>query len=380
VGAHWGRFIAEHVYFYDSLLRKVLLRFLRLDLSCGKNAFMLFRVCKVLNQEGLPEAIREVVANAAPTAASFFNDSHHHQGHQDPNQQGNGNIFDSDFTSAVSSLVMRAAEAKRTLLEQRQTLTQGNVPNNRNRDNENWVATMLIYLVQLTSTEQQAESGEVDELDRTVQHMDFCVDRLVKIFELSVSVEEVMSASSPSSGFGRSSPVGKRMHDESEPLTPGQRWDIINRTSKYRPKFHGNPDEAPLRSDECHLLARLLHRLSMVINAKFPGVGERYEESTAVGAVLRQFCEPPATFTVLTKHSLVRSEHRMPARIVLRPFSSHRNMFYLALAFAFGWLFGRRFAFKLLFFAFTFWATKLFFTVFTSDSSEKGRSRQQQLN
>ncbi len=364
---HWDHFIVEHLDFYDSLLRKVLVRFMRLDLSCSMNAFILFRVCKVLSQDGLPEALRDAVTFGGGAAgslmanvsnASFFSDNQQMQ--HDPQK---GNMFDCQFASTVSGLVSRAVEAKKILLEQRRALT---CKKKSTKAEENWLSSMLIYIVQMVNAEQESQSAEVEEVDKTLQHLDFCIDKLVAVFDLSVNVEELLAAfSSQSPGFGRSSPVGKKQHggDDPEPLTPQMRWDIINRTSKYSPKYHGNPDEAPLRSDECHALARLLHRLSAAVNARFPALGERYHDDTFVGAALRQVLAPPATYTLLAKHSLARVEHRLPARVVLRPFASHKVLAYMVLCLFFAWLFGRRFTLKAFVFFIVLWFLRLIYTV-----------------
>lgn len=366
--ALWGRYLSEHAEFYDALLKKVVFRFLRLDLSCNKNAFMLFRLCKVLCQDGLPEALKVVIRDGGGGAAavhSSFASGVAESSQSDDSEKGS--VFDVDFAVVANDLAIKTLEAKRTLMEQRRTLTWKRPKTVGSRE-ESWFTTALVYMLELSKNQQETESAaELVELDKTVTHIDFCTERLLALFELPINVNEVMASLSMSSGFGRDSPLGKKVHDESEPLTPQMRWDIINRATKYSPKIksYRNPDEVPLRTDECHILARLLHKISLTVNARFPAIAERYEEPGAVGAILRQACHPPTSYTILTKHSLVRSEHRMPARIVLRPLASHKVLAYIALVIALGWLFGHRAVLRTAFFIFTFWAVKLFFTTVT---------------
>lgn len=361
----WGRYLSEHAEFYDALLKKVILRFLRLDLSCNKNAFMLFRLCKVLSQDGLPEALKVVIRDGGARSAAHnsFASGGAAEGSQSDDGE-RGSVFDVDFAVVANNLAMKTLEAKGTLGEQRRNLTWKR-PKTACAKEGNWFTTVLVYLLEFSKNQQETENAaELDELDKTVMHIDFCTERLLALFELPINVGEVMASLSMSSGFGRDS---QKMHDESEPLTPQMRWDIINRATKYSPKIESfrNPDEVPLRSDECHILARLFHQISLTINARFPVIAERYEEPGAVGAILRQLCHPPISYTILTKHSLVRSEHRLPARIVLRPLASHKVMAYIALVIAFGWLFGHKAVLRIVFFIFTFWAVKLFFTAVT---------------
>ena len=363
--ALWGRYLSEHAEFYDGLLKKIVLRFLRLDLSCNKNAFMLYRLCKVLGQCGLPEALKVVLRDGGGALHTSFASGMAESSQSDEGERGG--VFDVDFTVVANNLTMKTLEAKRTLVEQRSNLTWKR-PKNASPTGENWLTTVLVYILEFSKNQQGAENvEELEELDKTMMHIDFCTERLVALFELPINVEEVMASLSMSSGFGRDSPLGKKFHDVSEPLTPQMRWDIINRATKYSPKIEvfRNPDEMPLRSDECHFLARFLHKLSLTMNARFPGIAERYNEPSAVGATLRQVCHPPTSYTILTKNSLVRAEHRLPARIVLRPLASHKVLVYIALAFVFDWLFGHKAVLRIGFIIFTFWAVKLFYTTLT---------------
>ncbi len=52
-------FVMENLLFYTTLLQDVLPRFFRLDLAMPKNAYMLFRLSKVLNLPRLSAMIRE---------------------------------------------------------------------------------------------------------------------------------------------------------------------------------------------------------------------------------------------------------------------------------------------------------------------------------
>ncbi len=66
--APWEGFLIRHSEFYNRLFQRlVVAKLFRLELSCSKNAFVLFRVAKVLSQEGLPEALKAVLArNLSP--------------------------------------------------------------------------------------------------------------------------------------------------------------------------------------------------------------------------------------------------------------------------------------------------------------------------
>ena len=337
---------------------------------------MLFRLCKVLGQDGLPEALRTYVGEPRGSGgAAFMISGVGGENSQSDNGAKKGSsVFGTDFSLVAHNLAMKTLEAKRTLMEQRRSLTCKRPAKSMNRE-KNWFTTILVWLLDLSKNQDAENAVELEELDKTVMHIDFCTERLSTFFGLSINVEEVMSSLATSPGFGRDSPVGKRLHEESEPLTPQMRWDIINRTTKYSPKFQSlrNPDEMPLRSDECHFLARLLHKISLAINARFPAIAKRYEEPGVVGAVLRQVCYPPITYTMLTKHSLLRSEHRLPARVVLRDLASYRSLVYLGLVASFCWLFGQRAVLKIGFVIFTLWVVKFFTAVVESKERQSNQ-------
>ena len=54
----WQPFVCENLLFYSSMLHLLLPRFFRMDLTSAKNAYMLFRVSKVLSQPGVAELIQ----------------------------------------------------------------------------------------------------------------------------------------------------------------------------------------------------------------------------------------------------------------------------------------------------------------------------------
>ena len=54
----FSTFVADNYMFYSKLLAKVLRRFQRLEICSPKNAFMLFRVLKVISQENLFPCIK----------------------------------------------------------------------------------------------------------------------------------------------------------------------------------------------------------------------------------------------------------------------------------------------------------------------------------
>lgn len=139
-------------------------------------------------------------------------------------------------------------------------------------------------------------------------------------------------------------------------MTPQKRWEIVNKLSKYSPKYYGNPDEAPLQSDEFHFLARLLYRLSKAINESF-NIPELYERPGFAGLLARQLCQPSLTIRAsrLGCHGGQVRYTTLPPRITLRPLARYRNVFYSVLLYSFIVTFGSWAAIKIGFFFAVVW-------------------------
>ena len=58
--ARWQLWVAENILFYSELLRLLVPRFFRMDLTAERNAMMLFRISKVISKPGLAELVRNV--------------------------------------------------------------------------------------------------------------------------------------------------------------------------------------------------------------------------------------------------------------------------------------------------------------------------------
>ena len=55
----WRQFISDNLMFYTGVLAKVLNRFFRVgDLATSKNAYMLYRVARVLSQENMLSIVK----------------------------------------------------------------------------------------------------------------------------------------------------------------------------------------------------------------------------------------------------------------------------------------------------------------------------------
>lgn len=348
----WKHFLVNNGEFFDHLLRKVLLRFFRMDLGCSKNAFMLFRVMKVVSQQGLPEALKKFNAMPLSRMMGTTNNSslYTNPEHQAPNEQEQS-VFSDSFQPVLSSLMIKIAEAQFNLHFRKDRLLS-----NQNGSPSGAKTSTLSKWISWVLDSSNETSREVDEIEKISQNLDFVSQKLTSVFSVSADVTDSVNF------IGRNS-LSQKVHDESEAMTPERKWDLLNRRYRYNPTYHGHPDEKPLQSDEFHTLARLLHRLSNWINQRFPIV-DYYERTGLVGTAFRQICQDPCVYTIRGKHG-ERSEIQVPARIHLRPLAHKRVIVYVAMIYVLALFLGRPATGKFILFIFSIWIACLIWTTLT---------------
>ena len=194
----------------------------------------------------------------------------------------------------------------------------------------------------------------MEEYDRTIGHLDFIQTKLTSLYDLSPDFASLLTSSGAQAGS--SSPLRPKLHDASTPLTPQMKWNIINKSSKYSPKYNGNPDEMPLRSDEFHLFARILYRLSLLINDRLH-IADRYGRGGCVASFLEVVCEPAVSYRQYERQGESRVVS-LPPRLMLRPMASYRNMVYGLFAYFLIWLLGKGFVIKALVVVLIIWLVK----------------------
>jgi len=217
--AAWTSFVVKHAVFYDAPVRSFIRKLLRLDLASAKNAFMLFRAAKVLSQEGLPEALRNVLnqrGGGSGGSASL--------------DVSKGNLFsDEDFLANLRELLKRALEAQESVLERRSCL----VP----EKTAVGAVSLLTYAANLwhwlSDTSETPGPTEADELERTAQNLDSAARKLSECFSVDLGPLRPVAPSATRSGRRR---TAAGVHDDDTTMTPQKRWDIVNRASRYSPK------------------------------------------------------------------------------------------------------------------------------------------------
>jgi len=364
VDHRWQVFIAENVVLYTAVLRQLLPRFFRMDLTASKNAYMLFRISKVFSQHGLVEMVRSAEAGLDKVSSmngGYGSTSGLHSFSNIPGEmsrveadesltsaarfhlqdmEGAGAryspVFSTEFRETVFSLLSVAARACAAAKESLAECGKGVVVPPTGLG---WIKTLLEG-----GTTTSNDTQEEEELKKTVQYLSSSVTSLSQVFELQNPTE---MGHSVLGGEAKSHP-GSRSPEMTDKgmLTPHGRWQVVQGVAKPDVKYEGDPDLRPITSNELVVMVRVLHGLSNWIRTRYQDKLSRlYYSPGLVGICSRLVLAPPTTFYTRTRSlsggCAMRATQRHPARLVLRPLADKHVLGYLTLAILvlhfFGW-------------------------------------------
>ena len=402
VDLKWTGFVDENYRFYTNILGKILMkRFFRLDLSSHKNAYMLFRIAKVYSQDNLINILchvsamqgrstfQNVTINTSPTRASGanFSSATNLSNIQAFKDSGHGlfgasivHLLGPEFKEAMTKILHATLDAKQSEMRTRKIAENFNKSQTQKEKSIGFPSRVVAFIVDvlgMRTTSRPSSPGasgmdpaEKIESDKTLQYLDFCLEKLSSIFELQSVVEnwnrqyENLNLCSDVTDHCKNSRITDIASEQirSNGLSPAQRRDILLKRVKVQTKYDGNPDRIPIRTDECRLLVQILLHASNQIDKKWRPIIEDWygRKSGFVYKVFRQVCSAPciyrssisesneanSTEVVATQiHNMdtsycgslqqydVGRKRRLPARIVLRPLASYKFITYLSLAY-----------------------------------------------
>ena len=327
----FGSFVSDNFIFYSKLMAKVLRRFQRLDIGSAKNAFMLFRVMKVMSQDNLFSCLK----NCAQSQGFLVQ----------PEEAKNDHIFSVEFKTFVSELLLNSL---RILSAEN---SRKKVRNTSNEKVESGITAFINAIADFVNggPSNDTMDPEKTEQEKLIQHLTFITEKLAALFDLENVVKEYQALPAESNKASQDHFETVDQTDSSfYGLSPAQRRGILNRKLKVQNKYLGNPDLVPIRSDEVAVLVRALYQISQRINGKFANViEETYHRNDLVGSVFREIAYPPTTYFARVDQldsnlmdasfrngATIRQPVKLPARLNLRPLGS-----YLAVTYALFYMF-----------------------------------------
>ncbi|XP_057372003.1 sphingomyelin phosphodiesterase 4-like [Daphnia carinata] len=336
----WQTFVAENLLFYTLFLQKVILRFLRVELSSPKNSLMLYRISKVYSQRNLKEMIsiaeRSLSDSLSPSKSGisphiavnvrqYINDLENPSFNYVP-------LFGQETTLQIRTILACSARVKSNLRQSIQPEKLG-----KKRGLLTWLSDWFM----LSGSSSSDENGE--DLKKALIHLEQSSSQLAALFEVEIPSEpepdSVLQMSYGSPSIFRT-PVRGLQNSTSDtsllasPLSPQKRYDLT---------YRGNPDTQPIRSYEIAFLVRMFHQICSNINDKFgPELEQSYERHDFLGRVVRQLLTPPIMYQeVIKKYGTPKViQKRLGPRLCLRKLASQQVVGYtlgiLVLSYSFG--------------------------------------------
>jgi len=350
VDARWQGWVAENILLYSEVLRLLLPRFFRMDLTASKNAYMLFRIAKVFSQPGLSDLIRSAEAGlergsgGRPSLPSLLDSSNlvgeDREGVYNAARacllelEGQGAkyspVFGNEFRQLVGELLGSAERAKEAASEMLKEIGV-----TKNKDEE---VGMLVGIIQwmMGGSGGSQDTQEVEELRKTVQHLTASLGSLTEVFSLALprgeEVDGVRKVGRSARGTNEPEMVES---DNGLVLTPHGRWQVVQGLAKPVIRYEGDPDLSPITHGEVVWLVRALYQACLWINKKWAEPLHLAWGSGGVwGRVARLVLSPPTHYYTVVKSISggppTRQLHRHNARISLRPLAGKKVLLYLA--------------------------------------------------
>jgi len=366
--SRWQLWVAEYILFYTEILKLVLPRFFRMDLTASRNAYMLFRISKVLSQPGVPELMkiaeagldkgnkgqfmpslldsdgmtmdqdRELVNSAAKQCLLEL------EGHSVKYSP----IFGNEFRQTVVELLGVAERAKDAAGD-----TLQEIGDSRSKDaGSGTISSWITWL--LGAGDEGDDSQEVEDLKKTVQHLGSSVTGFGEVFSVSpINVEGGVGGSGGTGACQRRQGGSPSVHNTPEMvktengfvLTPHGRWQVLQGLAKPVIKYEGDPDTRPITQQEFVVLVRMFHQASLKLNKYFgTKLSVWYNDAGVHGQVARMLLAAPTNYYTISKSisggPSTRQLHHHSARISLRMLADKRASIYFIGYILFMWLCG----------------------------------------
>lgn len=262
--ARWQLWVAEYILFYSEMLRLLLPRFFRMDLTATRNAYMLFRISKVFNQPGVSGLIqnaevgldrgkgqmmpslldndtmtvdhdRELVLSAARQCLMEL------EGHSNKYSP----VFGNEFRQTVVELLGVAERAKEAMGDMLQEMGD-------RKGKEDGMGTMTSWLSWIFgSVGDNEDNMEKEEMKKSVTHLNSAMSSLGEVFSVSPAVSPGKSGDGCSRRQGAGGPHSPDMveTDNGLVLTPHGRWQVVQGLVRPVVRYEGDPDTRPITQE-----------------------------------------------------------------------------------------------------------------------------------
>lgn len=272
-------FIRENHVVYTQIFNRLIQRFLKMDLSLSKNAFMLFRLMKVFRQlTGILHDIEKEVTNnnsSAIRSRASFNDSaitstpprtpnslnrsnsHLRSHNQSAIEDGSFyvHMFNDEATMMIYELMQRLYLAKLKTIHEVEGMEK-----EMNKHSTFW--EKLLQFVGWFSSLSLSFSMTLEDKKKTPMYLDFSLNVLSTSF--NIQIDDITRE------FKLSDTLQEESDDERDISMVGS--DYLNITPSFMKQklrnitFTGDPFLLPIMSYEVKFLVRFLYQVSCKLN------------------------------------------------------------------------------------------------------------------
>lgn len=349
------KFMSENLVSYTQIFVRNIPRFMKMDLSVSKNAFMLFRMLKVFRQPSdiLRDLERVLMNNnstnlgrshhssitdiSSPPRSqnNSFNRSSPHPLNRYQSMSASGLedsayicMFNEETTMQIYELMQRVYLAK--------TKSSDEVASMEKQLNQN--ITMwerFLQIVGWLSSLNFSFSQALDEKKKAPVYLDYCLNILSPIY--NIPIEEATREFTMSESIANEESDHETFNSDLLNITPSYIKSHLSKIS-----YTGDPALLPIMETEVKFLVRFFYQISSKLNEMFENeLNSIWHREDFYGRFAKQILMPPVETKIFDKShgiSELQVQHIGP-RISFRKFANKKTLFFLILSFIIGRVF-----------------------------------------
>ncbi|GBL90048.1 Sphingomyelin phosphodiesterase 4 [Araneus ventricosus] len=333
----WQKFMTENLLFYTTIFQQVLRRFLRMDLSCPKNAYMLFRLTKVICTSELRDMIMQAERGSLSKSSNLGISSYIQHSpekfslHKNSQLEMTAFSYLPLFSEPVFMLVTHLLTAIYAAREKAsiQNATIGNT-------NKSFLAKMRSFF-ETSDDAINSDDNSPSDIRKTASYLETSSKALCDFFrEVSPPTLNSPPASlinSPSCSSFNNNRSERMDNSKLHKLSMAERNQLLRKEKKPVINYNGNPDLQPVRTYENAFLVRLCNEISQQVNEKYAAeIHHLYYRDSLLGKMCRRILSKPATYFDVNKSKDMMSVSwtpvHLPPRINLRVLANKHLLAY----------------------------------------------------
>jgi sphingomyelin phosphodiesterase 4 len=344
-------FMSENLICFTQIFIQNIPRFMKMDLSVTKNAYMLFRMLKVFRQPS--DILRELEKLLLNNTGRSHHSSMHDMSSslpRSPQQHNNSSLnrssnsihrhqsmnsvleesayicmFSDEITHQIYVLMQRAFLAKLKIDQEVKKMGK------QLQQNISLWERFLQFIGWLSSL-NFSFSQALDEKKKALVSLDFCLNILSPMY--NIPIDDVTREFEANETFAAEDSDHETMNSDFLNITPSYMKSQLSKIS-----YTGDPQLLPIMESEVKFLVRFLYQVSNKLNEMFENeLGAVWNNNGFAGRLARQILNAPVetkTFDKSQGYSELHVEHIGP-RISFRKFASKKVLFALIFSFIIG--------------------------------------------